>query len=408
MNGEYDMSLSFENVIRLKNKRYKISDITEKLMYLDVEILVNFFKSNSLTIPRTERTKIFKLPLESKIKMELSEKGKIGDDFIQSLKWFKDFSDYQAFKVYKTYLDEKLKTKFFKTFYLMVINLLNDQKKNEALILDLLSLISKKSKELPDFTEFNEKIEEILKDEDDHIDGLSLDEIRPMLYNCSTLNEIRELGKKYSVSVPRRLKKAELLENIFHELKIKKQLVEKVMIDLAKKSALMLQRFAIDNKLKVSMELKKEEIIEYILKYSPKTMSFYKPPSKEAYSLDKEQSYSETQPENRKKSILSKKKKNIKEQKETKKSLKAKVKTKKQRGVISNLIYLFFNLIWRLIKFGIVLLLITLILLFVYLIFNYFYQVPELKELNDFINSFKINGTGTIDFFNQVLNNLGI
>ena len=42
MNGEYDMSLSFENVIRLKNKRYKISDITEKLMYLDVEILVNF------------------------------------------------------------------------------------------------------------------------------------------------------------------------------------------------------------------------------------------------------------------------------------------------------------------------------------------------------------------------------
>jgi len=290
----------------------------------------------------------------------------------------------------------------------MVINLLNDQKKNEALILDLLSLISKKSKELPDFTEFNEKIEEILKDEDDHIDGLSLDEIRPMLYNCSTLNEIRELGKKYSVSVPRRLKKGELLENIFHELKIKKQLVEKVMIDLAKKSALMLQRFAIDNKLKVSMELKKEEIIEYILKYSPKTMSFYKPPSKEAYTLDKEQSYSETQPENKKKSILSKKKKNIKEEKETKKSLKAKGKTKKQRGVISNLIYLFFNLIWRLIKFGTVLLLIILILLFVYLIFNYFYQVPELKELNDSINSFKINGTGTIDFFNQVLNNLGI
>ena len=88
-------------------------------------------------------------------------------------------------------------------------------KRKTALILDLLSLISKKSKELPDFTEFNEKIEEILKDEDDHIDGLSLDEIRPMLYDCSTLNEIRELGKKYSVSVPRRFKKAECLRKHF-------------------------------------------------------------------------------------------------------------------------------------------------------------------------------------------------
>ena len=81
--------------------------------------------------------------------------------------------------------------------------------------------------------------------------------IRPVLYKSSTLVEIRELGSKYGVEVPKRLKKNQLADIIIAELKDRGLHTDAEEAKVRSMSILVLQRYAIDNDIKASTELKK-------------------------------------------------------------------------------------------------------------------------------------------------------
>jgi hypothetical protein len=106
------------------------------------------------------------------------------------------------------------------------------------------------------------------------------------LFKGSTLQEVKAFAKKYGIVVPRRLKKEQLLEVIYLELKARGDLTDDLENELKKKSVVMIQRYATDHGIKVSTELKKDEIIEYILEFSHQTKSFYTSPKTDDYALE--------------------------------------------------------------------------------------------------------------------------
>ena len=114
-----------------------------------------------------------------------------------------------------------------------------------------------------------------------------LKKLRPVLYKSSTLTEIRDFGSKYGVNVPRRLKKNELAQIIINELKASGKLTEELENKVNAMSVIVMQRFAIDNDIKASTELKKEEIIEYILKNAKEIKeAYFVPESLEDYEKE--------------------------------------------------------------------------------------------------------------------------
>jgi hypothetical protein len=144
--------------------------------------------------------------------------------------------------------------------------------------------------ELPNMKTYNRDLKDLFLDTLGRIDGLPPQKFRPVLYKSSTLTEIRDLGAKYDVDVPRRLKKTELADIIIRELKERGQYTEELENQIRGMSVIVMQRFAIDHDIKASTELKKEEIIEYILSNAKETKeAYFVPESPQVYEQEVEE-----------------------------------------------------------------------------------------------------------------------
>src|SRR5690606_32013147 len=112
-------------------------------------------------------------------------------------------------------------------------------------------------------------------DEKGEIDGVTQEQFRPVVYKATTLTELRAIGKKYNAPIPKRLKKSEMLDIILGKLKERDELTPALESKLKSQNIILLERFAKDHDIKVSTELKKEEIIEFILSNAEETKSSY-------------------------------------------------------------------------------------------------------------------------------------
>ncbi len=135
---------------------------------------------------------------------------------------------------------------------------------------------------LPSTKEFNKALNTAMFDDEGEIDGLTQEAFRPVVYKSSTLTELREIGDKYGASVPKRLKKNEVLDVVLKKLSERGELNKELQNKLENQNILLLERFAKDNDIKVSTELKKEEIIEFILSNAKETKAAYYVPSSSA------------------------------------------------------------------------------------------------------------------------------
>ena len=108
--------------------------------------------------------------------------------------------------------------------------------------------------------------EEVYFEPDGYFDGTLIEDATEVLQNSTTLTEIRELGKKYNVEIPRRINKKQLVDIVAIKLGFDDAKRE----EIAKKSILEIERYAKRRKVNVSIELRKSDMIEYILIKMPK------------------------------------------------------------------------------------------------------------------------------------------
>lgn len=268
--------INFERSIVVKKKTYTLRDLVDKLSSLSSEVVKDFFSLIGLTVPRKLRMHALRETLKDRVYSTIEERESLADELGYRLSWFKRYSEYQLENLLKFYDDKNLNKLYLERLWVLLVDYLLDKKVSED---EFINFINKKTKNADDVHTYNHNINPIFYDEPNEIDGLHPDIFRPVLYKSSTLVEIREIGRKYGVDVPRRLKKNELANIIVGELRERGEHTEELEVHVRGLSIIMMQRFAKDRDIKASTELNKEEIIEYILANASETREAYYLPS---------------------------------------------------------------------------------------------------------------------------------
>ncbi len=185
------------------------------------------------------------------------------DEYKYRLRAYKNFSIYLLEKAITTYNlqpeDVEYKEIFFKVFLLnaKLYGVTN------AFYAELEKLHQKflKSKNKETFQETLANFQKIYYTPKGYLDGLCLSVIKESLVVSATLTDLHELGLKYNVDVPRRINKGKLLEIISARFQLK----ESEINELKKKSVLDLEIYAKNQGFKVSTDLKKSDMVEYII-----------------------------------------------------------------------------------------------------------------------------------------------
>lgn len=263
--------------ISLKNKEYPVSELTQSLAKLEPKKILEFFFSQNITgIARVRRIRLLKdvlFPYVVKTRQKLQS---LASELNYRLSWFRIYSEYELENLLIYFNSKALNRQYLDELWCLFLNVIKENNVADADILKLVKQAEKSTYEpVKAIHEFNKGIWPLFKDPENVLDGLTPEEFRPVLFNSSTVKEIRELGKKYDVNVPFRLRKKQFIENIVEELKKRNEFDLDVEKEIEAKNVIQLERFCIDRKIPISSELKKEEIIEYILSHAAQTKGSY-------------------------------------------------------------------------------------------------------------------------------------
>ncbi len=263
--------------ISLKNKEYPVSELTQSLAKLEPKKILEFFFSQNITgIARVRRIRLLKdvlFPYVVKTRQKLQS---LASELNYRLSWFRIYSEYELENLLIYFNSKALNRQYLDELWCLFLNVMKENNVPDADILKLVKQAEKSTYEpVKAIHEFNKGIWPLFKDPENVLDGLTPEEFRPVLFNSSTVKEIRELGKKYDVNVPFRLRKKQFIENIVEELKKRNEFDLDVEKEIEAKNVIQLERFCIDRKIPISSELKKEEIIEYILSHAAQTKGSY-------------------------------------------------------------------------------------------------------------------------------------
>lgn len=283
--------LTRESNVTVGTKDYKIDELLKTIIYLPADQIKTFFIEIGLKVPRELRMFVLREILREKVIETRKSRLTLADELNYRLSWYTEFTESQLENLLVFFNDPKVEREFLEDFWTDLIAYLVEKevspKHLKTLLDDSISFVKKHGLELPDMKTYNRGLKDLFFDSFGRIDGLAPAKFRPVLYKSSTLSEVRDLGTKYGVDVPRRLKKTELADIIIKELKDRGQHTDKLEGEIRSMSVLVMQRFAIDHDIKASTELKKEEIIEYILANAKETKETYFVPESQA-DYDKE------------------------------------------------------------------------------------------------------------------------
>ncbi len=273
------------------DKQLKIEEILKSIIYLPAEQVLEFFNDIGLTVPRELRIYVLRENLREKVAQTRKTRLTLADELNYRLSWFTEFTETQLENLLVFFDDKEIVKKYLEDLW---TDLFGYMVEKEVPDFDLdrlyqkgLSYVKEHPLELPDIGQYNLTISKIFYDSFGRIDGVSPNKIRNVLYKSSTLGEIRSLGEKYDVKIPRRLKKNQLADIIVNELKDNGDYTEDLEKQVRSMSVIIMQRFAIDHDIKASTELKKEEVIEFILKNATETKeTYFIPNSREVYEKE--------------------------------------------------------------------------------------------------------------------------
>lgn len=281
--------LEKDSVVIIGNREVTINEILPALAKLPADVILNYFTQLGLMFPRSLRMDALKEILSLYVNKERPHVKPLTDELVYRLRWFETFTEAQFVNLLPVFEDGILLDEYKEGLWLNLLHYMLDKQVSNENFNKLFTTADNLQKTPPleklDGQKFNDVLNPLFFDEDNYIDGLSTELFRPVVYKCSTLDEVRAIGRKYGVNVPRRLRKKELVEIIKEELVDRKELTPELEERIDGMTVIPLQRFAKNNDIKVSIELKKEEIIEYILKNAQQTKERYFKPQTDSYEV---------------------------------------------------------------------------------------------------------------------------
>jgi len=255
-----------EEFIFLYSKKVKITKLVESFTSIPAEEIVKYLINKEIYLPYYVHKALVRKNIAPIIaKAESTEK--FSDEMKFRLKWFDKFTVFQLEELAFGYQLNIDVTEYKKDFWDIIVRNRTELGINNLEFVKLQNLTMKYSKEhQEDYKVMKSHFKDIYFEPVGYFDGTKVEDAVEVLTNSTTLNEVRELGKLYNVEIPRRINKKQLIDIVALKLDFNQEKID----EISKKSILEIERYAKRRKVNVSIELKKSDMIEYILIKMPK------------------------------------------------------------------------------------------------------------------------------------------
>ncbi len=250
-----------EDKIILQGKELSFSETADKLSNLSARQMVEYFTGINIKLPKIFNTAALRAFVLNR-KVKIAKTLNLSDEMIYRLRFYPDFTEYQLQLFYKMTCGNEdyviYKNNLFKLILMNTALLgISDEQ--------IQSLIDLEAEPYEDFNTLEETIMPIFYDFNKEFDGVRKEVITNIVRRSATAQDIRDLGKKYGINIPKRLKRNEMQSIIEEGLKKQHKLTVEMKEKLDKLPIINLQRVAKQNGIKVSIDLKKEDLIAYLL-----------------------------------------------------------------------------------------------------------------------------------------------
>ncbi len=111
------------------------------------------------------------------------------------------------------------------------------------------------------YSDFRKHFSGVFFEPSGYLDGVNLSIIKDVMIHSSTLGDLKGLGDKYGVKIPRRINKTQLIDILAARFR----LTEEELVLLNSKSVLELEIYAKEKGFNISIDLKKSDMIEYLV-----------------------------------------------------------------------------------------------------------------------------------------------
>ncbi len=250
-----------EEFIYLYSKKVKIDKLIESFVVIPSIEVVKYLKNKELFLPNYIHKALIRKNI-APIIANADHDDKFSDEMRHRLKWFDDYTIFQLERLAESYRIKIDVTEYKKDFWDIVIRHRRDLGINNLEFVKLQNLTMKYQRQNQEsYEEMKQHFDRIYFEPKGYFEGCKTEDASEVLLNSTTLSDIRDLGKKYGIDIPRRINKRQLIDIIA----LKLDLSETEQDDLAKQSILELERTAKKRGVNISIELKKIDMIEYIL-----------------------------------------------------------------------------------------------------------------------------------------------
>ena len=251
--------------LEINGQVMKVEDVISTLKDLPSKEIVAFFNEQGMNMPRKVRMNALHKVLDKKVRKPEYQKT-FTDEVRYRLRWIKTFSEHQLEGTLTLISNADIYNEYRETLWLMFIKLHEELKIDTEKLTQLYETArGYKQSQKESIAEYQRGMDCLFYDERNEVDGLEYNTFREVLSKSSTLNELREIGAKYNIDVPRRIKKEELVAIIVEACSASGKFTPEEEEKVKRMSVQQLQRYAKQNGVKASIELKKEDIIEYII-----------------------------------------------------------------------------------------------------------------------------------------------
>jgi len=255
-----------EDFIFLYSKKVKIPRLVETFTVIPSDEIVKYLKNKEIYLPSYLHKALIRKNIAPAI-ANADSSNKFSDEMKIRLRHFDRFTIFQLERLTQGYQLKIDVSEYKKDFWDIVIRNRNELGINNLEFVKLQNLTLKYAKSPQEsFEDMMKNFREVYFEPEGYFDGTLIEEAKDVLNVATTLTEIRDLGKMFNVEIPRRINKKQLIDIVALKLELSDEKRE----DISKKSILEIERYAKRRKVNVSIELKKSDMVEYILIKMPK------------------------------------------------------------------------------------------------------------------------------------------
>lgn len=249
-----------KKMVTIFGKNEKLDTLANRLSNLSGDQVYSMFSNRGIAVPR----RLNCLALYSVINQRLKNihASELSKDYFFRLRYYKEFSEFQLINLFSLICNTSEEFKMYRVnlFKLIIINYvglnLNDGEIKYLKDLKKLSIES--------FDVYSSFISAMCHEQNNTFDGQDIKVLEDCLINSATSNEIMSLASKYGLSVPTKLKKNEIIENIYEYYDKQGKLTIELKDEIASKNITELNAFCKSKKLPFSSSMTKNEMIYYL------------------------------------------------------------------------------------------------------------------------------------------------